>query len=220
MLCKYALPTALLILLPMVLGAQLRTTKSVASPLLIVQPLQNGGGLKVKGADGQGMHLRLTEGIIRFLMEREQGAFCVVQKDRRGNFTRLESREQITSDKPQYFLEGSLSFIKDTKHPNGYYQCLLRLRNSDKQKPLCVAWRGTAESLLLLSGNVQGYAGVHKEGLIGALGEQVLVALRSRLGEAQKPTPSTEPAPSDNLPVRVVLSEDPQHLFPKERNAP
>lgn len=212
--------SALFTLLPMVTGAQLRTTKSVSVPLLIVQPLQNGGGLKVKGADGQGMHLRMTEGITRFLMEREQGAFYVVQKDRRGNFTRLESKEQITSTKPPFFLEGVLSFVKDAKHPRGYYQCLLRLRNDEKQKPLCVGWTGTAESLLLLSGNVQGYAGVHKEGLIGAMGEQVLVALRNRLGEAQKPPTSTEPAPSDNLPVRVVLSEDPQRLFPKERNAP
>ncbi len=174
-----------LLLLSSALFAQARPSRRLDCPLLVISTIQDAGGLTNQREEGQLMNLRFTEGVARYLKARERVSetlapdFCVVQRDSNGQLVTFEQKEPVSTLKAVFLIEGRLSYHEAMQERAAGYSCTLELRREEKgEKPL-VSWLGTAQSLLLLSGNVQGYSNVNREGLIGELGDRILGALLS-----------------------------------------
>jgi hypothetical protein len=136
------------------------------------------------------MNLRLTDGMLRFLQEHERPApnapaeYCVAVVDAKGNLVTPDKRAPISTDKGVFILDGELSHHERSGggRGKGPYFFSLRLRDEKEPNRPLGRWSGMANSLMLLSANVQGYTDLNREGLIGEMGERVTATLLTATG--------------------------------------
>ncbi len=133
--------------------------------LLSLRPLRDVGGLP------PGLNLRLTTALSRFLNDHTEKAFRVASAAPLPAVT--------NSAAVRYTLEGELSYANGQGEENARFLLVTRLYREDAPRLLVGQWAGTSASLRYLTTNLRNVPDVHTLGLVGEMGSQIALTLRT-----------------------------------------